>query len=250
MPRLRTLFAFAAIVALAVIAAPAHATTVELGSKAHTTPSCPDNPCLVVDRTTGYQTALAAQANPYVVTAAGRIVAWTVTLSDPNATQLASFDKRLGGPASAQIVVVRPGKQPVRGGTRQYRLVAAADLQQLEPYLGTTVQFPLTTTLAVQKGDIVALTIPTWAPVLAVGMDKATIWRSSRAAKSCNDTTLPTAQTQLGVQNPFGCTYRTAALTYSATLIPNPVPVKKTTTTTPTTPPKKGSQGGSTGGGK
>ncbi len=37
---------------------------------------------------------------------------------------------------------------------------------QLEPYLGQTVQFPLATSLAVKKGDIVALTVPTWAPVL------------------------------------------------------------------------------------
>ncbi len=220
---------------LVVLAGPAAAQIVELGPKPPTTsPSCPGTPCLVVDRTTGFQVAVGAQRNISVVPANGRIVAWTVTLAMPSPTQISSFNSRLGGPPSAQIAILRPVPRPktTRGPRppQRYRLIATSDLQALTPYLGQTAQFPLVTTLGVRKGDIVALTIPTWAPVLAVGMDSATIWRSSRPKAGCNDTITPTAQTVLSSQNVYACSYKTARLTYSATLItapkPNPPPKK------------------------
>ena len=52
---------------------------------------------------------------------------------------------------------------------------------KLEKYFGKTAQFPLATTIPVKKGDIVALTVPTWAPALALGFGNNTSWRASRA---------------------------------------------------------------------
>ena len=92
----------------------------------------------------------------------------------------------------------------------------------LEPYFGKTAQFPLATTLPVKKGDIVALTVPTWAPALALGFGKATSWRASRAKGQCTTTGTQTAQTRIGSTVQYYCLYQTARLTYSATLISTP----------------------------
>ena len=51
---------------------------------------------------------------------------------------------------------------------------------KVESYFGRTVQFPLYTSLLVHKGYVVALTVPTWAPALAIGLDNRNAWRASR----------------------------------------------------------------------
>jgi hypothetical protein len=96
--------------------------------------------------------------------------------------------------------------------------------QQLAPYFGTTVQFPLGRALNVRKGYLVALTVPTWAPALAVGLGNDSSWRASRARGRCDNTSAQTAQQTLGQNAQYRCLYRTARLTYSATLITTPKP--------------------------
>jgi hypothetical protein len=49
------------------------------------------------------------------------------------------------------------------------------------------VQFPLDRTLTVRKGYLVALTVPSWAPALALGQDSGTLWRASRATNACDE---------------------------------------------------------------
>ena len=63
---------------------------------------------------------------------------------------------------------------------------------KLEPYFGKTAQFPLETTITVKKGDIVALTVPTWAPALALGFGNDTSWRASRQKSQCTSTSSQT----------------------------------------------------------
>ena len=75
---------------------------------------------------------------------------------------------------------------------------------------------------AVKKGDIVALTVPTWAPSLALGFGKGTSWRASRGKGQCTTTGTQTAQTRVGSSTQYYCLYQTARLTYSATLISTP----------------------------
>jgi hypothetical protein len=206
----------AALAALA-LAAPAEARIVEVGT-AHggTAPSCPASPCLAVSRTTGYQTAVGSSAGPYRVPADGRIVAWTVDLGAPNGRQVAFFDQAFGR-ASAGITVLRRGKKKL-----QRFNVGQGPVVQLAPYFGQVVQFPLETTIAVRRGDIVALTVPTWAPVLTQLLSDSSAWLASRPKGGCDDTDTQTAHVKTGPTR-YRCKY-TARLTYSATLVTTPRP--------------------------
>jgi hypothetical protein len=100
--------------------------------------------------------------------------------------------------------------------------VAQSEVFKLTPYLGTTVQLPLTQTLPIKAGQVIALTVPTWAPALAVGFDRTTAWRASRGKGTCDDTLRQTAQQKIRVSTQYRCLYTTAQLTFSATLISTP----------------------------
>jgi hypothetical protein len=150
------------------------------------------------------------------VPANGRIVAWEIALGNPNAKQTAFFNDGFGA-ASAGITVLRPGKRLFS------RVLASSPIQPLTPYFGQTVQFPLDTALRVKKGQVIALTVPTWAPALSRLLDDQSSWRASRAKDACDDTDTQTAQTKLRAFTQYRCLYR-ARITYTATLITSPVP--------------------------
>jgi hypothetical protein len=211
-----TLTATAAIAAVLACAAPASAKIVEIG-RTDAAPACPDSPCLAVSRTTGYQVKVADERTVYTAPEDGKIVAWSVALGKPTAEQISFFDKSLGGPASARLTVIRLGKKLMA------RTITQSPIEQLQPYFGQTVQFPLSRALNVKKGDVMALTVPTWAPALTQLLTDHSSWRASRGADKCNDTSTQTAQMTLDTQVQYRCLYK-ARLTYSATLITRPVP--------------------------
>ncbi len=69
---------------------------------------------------------------------------------------------------------------------------------------------------------MIALTVPSWAPALALGFANTTSWRASRPKTSCASTSTQTTQTTVGTNVQYACLYRTARLTYSATEISTP----------------------------
>lgn len=179
-------------------------------------------PCLAVSKTTGFQLRVASMGNPFVLPRSGRIVAWTIQLGKPTSSQIKFFDTNEGGAAEANISVLKPEKASKTVRKLSYKLVAQSPLIQLEPYFGLTVQFPLSTTIEAEKGDVVALTVPTWAPALALGYEKDTSWRASRGKSECSVTNTQTAHIKVGKLRQYECLYQTARLTYSATLISTP----------------------------
>jgi hypothetical protein len=181
-------------------------------------PSCPHNPCLAVSRTTGFQAKVGPANKPVTAPRSGTIVAWQITLAKPNPSQIKFFNANEGGVSEAGIAILRPQPKP----NLTYKLIAQSPPVKLEPYFGKTAQFPLETTLPIKKGDVVALTVPTWAPALAVGFGNDTSWRASRKKTQCASTSTQTAQTQIGASVQYYCLYQTARLTYSATLISTP----------------------------
>jgi hypothetical protein len=217
--RPRLIAAVGALLAVLVCAAPASARIVEIGATAtEATPTCPSSPCLAVSRTTGYQAKVVDSREAYIVPAAGRIVAWTISLGAPDARQIEFFEDNYGE-SSAQLTVLRRGKR------LYHRVIATTPAQRLESYFGQKVQFPLASSIPVKKGYVVALTVPTWAPALTQLLEDGSSWRASRAKDRCNDTDAQTAQTRTGTRTQYRCLYR-ARLTYSATLITDPKPNK------------------------
>ncbi|MFL5819774.1 MAG: hypothetical protein ACJ76S_03725 [Solirubrobacteraceae bacterium] len=215
-----------AVAALALAAPPpAGARILELGGGAgggaSATPSCPGSPCLAVTRTTGFQTSARERRNLYTAPGTGRVVAFTVKLGKPSATQIGFFNRQAGGAAKVRIAVLRPAG--ARAGAPQYRLNAQSDDFTVEPYFGQTVQFPLYTSLLVRRGYVVALSVATWAPVLAVSnLNSTYAWRSSRVAPCSTNPERQPPQTQAGSLRSYFCLYRPAQLTYSVTLVTSP----------------------------
>jgi hypothetical protein len=216
--RLRLLTAAATLAVAVGAAAPASAKIIEVG-RTDTAPACPATPCLAVSRTTGYQIKVADERGDFTVPRDGMLVAWSITLGMPTKKQINFFNKGLGGTASAGITLLRQGKHVYS------RVMATGPIEQLQPYFGQTVQFPLATAIPVRKGWVLGLTVPTWAPALTPLMTDHSAWRASRPAKKCSDTATQTAQTQRLDLAQYNCLYK-ARLAYSATLITNPAPTK------------------------
>ena len=219
----RTYPAIFAILLLALaLPAVAPATLAEVGvipptTSPETVPSCPASPCLAVSRTTGFQLKVAKNTTLMTVPRSGSIVAWTIMLGKPNATQIKFFNANEGGAAEAGIAILRAQKPKLT-----WKLIASSPTVKLQPYFGKTAQFPLERTIAVKKGDVVAMTVPTWAPALALGFGKDTSWRASRARSQCASTSAQSTHTSVGSSVQYFCLYQTARLTYSATLVSTP----------------------------
>jgi hypothetical protein len=179
-------------------------------------PQCPGSPCLAVSKTTGYQVKIGTDDSLFSVPMAGSIVAWSITLGSPTSSQTTYFDSLEGGPASAGIAVLKAGKH------LDFTLVAQSPIVPLLAYFGETAQFPLANSIPVKKGEIVALTVPTWAPALAIGYGRDTSWRASRAKHGCKTTSNQAAQQSIASTTQYYCLYQKARLTYTATLISTP----------------------------
>jgi hypothetical protein len=221
MHRTFTRLLFAALAAAFVVPGAASARIMEVGgSSTEAPPSCPTSPCEVISRTTAFQARVGVKRDLFVVPRDGRIVAWSIALGTPKPKVRKYFEETLGGPAQAAISVLREGKRHFG------RVLAVSPRQTLTPYFGQTVQFPLATSLPVEKGNIVALSVPTWAPALGLGLARDNVWRASRAKDACDDTQTQSAQTDINDLVQYKCAYRTARLTYTATLITTPVPPK------------------------
>lgn len=215
----RILPAIAALFVLAA-AAPASATVTELGAPSDSpfqAASCPDS-CQAIGRVTGYQVQIGGHKNPFTTPAPGHIVAFTISLGQPNAQQTQFFTNLFGGQPQARLSVL---KTLPRG--RQAELLAHSEVFNLAPYLGSTPSFFLRNPISVQAGRTIALTVPTWVPAFGVGLASDQAWRSSRPSSNCNSQAA-SQQDKLKSVKAYQCFYRTARLLYSVTYVPNPTP--------------------------
>jgi hypothetical protein len=211
---------------------------VVLGQTAETpAPSCPGKivnnveitPCRVEGHVTGFQAIAGGVPRPYEAPFEGKIVAWSISLSKPStketsttANEVAFFNEFLGEPSEARIGVLRPveGSKPP-----QYTLVRQSPLEVLNSYFGTTPIFALEHPLTVLQGQVVALTIPTWAPMFAFNVSEDNTWRGSRLPEHCaskEDIQGGHPQQGVGKTKTYGCYYSNARLLYTATLVKKP----------------------------
>jgi hypothetical protein len=218
--------AFAATLAVAIGTGSADAApkTTVLGAAAPAAPSCPDD-CQAVGKTTGFQRTIGKTENPFTAPFAGRIVAWSIKLSRPSTKQMEFFEEFFGGTASARLSVLKPIQKELKRGREIYKLKSQSPVEELGPYLGTTTTFALQAPMKVKEGQVVALTVPTWAPAFAVNLGGNTAWQASRKRDKCNkaeDIKAGSAQQGLNSDRSYSCTYKTARLLYSATVVAQP----------------------------
>jgi hypothetical protein len=211
---------------------------VVLGQTAETPPaSCPGKivnnveitPCRVEGHVSGFQAIAGGVARPYEAPFEGKIVAWSITLAKPStketdttADEVGFFNDFLGQPSEARIGILRPveGSKPP-----QYTLVRQSPLEVLNPYFGSTAIFALDHPLTVLQGQVVALTVPTWAPMFAFNVSADNTWRGSRLPEHCaskEDIQGGHPQQGVGKTKTYGCYYSNARLLYTATLVKKP----------------------------
>jgi hypothetical protein len=214
------------VAACAALAPAASARIIELGSVADAASlNCPgttESPCVAAVRMTGYQgRASGGPKNPYYIRRDGFLVAFTVQLAKPTAEETGFFNSNFGTPSTARISVLR------RGDTRKtrlnHRLIRQSDRFSLDRYFGSKPTFVFDEPVPVKKGNWIALTVPTWAPLLSTNLARTNWWRSSRAKDSCEP---PRSLRQFAMEdlrevNVFGCTYHGARLLYTVTYIPS-----------------------------
>jgi hypothetical protein len=193
-------------------------TTVVLGNTATTPdPSCPGSPCQAIGSVTGFQVSTGQGSLPFRVRKDGKVKSWTLTLSEPTSSQRSFFNGFFGTPPEARLAILRriPGTNPPR-----YELRSQGSVHVLSPYLGQTVKFGAS--LKVKAGDVVGLTVPTWAPAFAQGLPSNNAWRASREAGKCinsTDVRQGEPQQKVGTRADYGCRYSTARLLYTVTVV-------------------------------
>ncbi len=205
--------------------------TVQLGGTAVSvkppvcpTGTAPQNCTFVMTRVTALQTVINGASYPTAVKQSGQIVAFTVGLAQvsSNPTTAKSFISQLnakyGGASEAQLTVLNPLK-----GNR-YTVAAQGPVERLQPYLGYVVQFPLATPIPVRPGQVMALTVQTWAPILSYNLaSKYYAYRQSRSNNCKTVGTQQNAVTAVGQSKPFLCSYPGTRVEYSATELTNPI---------------------------
>jgi len=242
----RSLMATAGAVALCgLLPASAIATITELGATTSplVAPTCPKgvsaSQCtIILTRATELETIRDNIAYPSAVKQAGRLAAFTVGLSalstDPTTAKsdVTFLDKTYGGDPQVEITVLK------RVGNKSawtWQVVESSPLVDVSTYLGQVAQFPLTTTLPVVRGETIALTTPTWAPVLSIDLSTSRFaYRQSRSRNCNNPPAISQAQVTIGTSARYSCDYPGTRVEYSATEVTNPVPTPTTTTTTTT----------------
>lgn len=238
-PMKRSSFLAAVSLSLACAALPAGASaqTIELGQTKSplVAPACPSTVApahctIILTRATALATIRDGIKYPTTAKQDGYLVAFTVALSRLSSDlrtarkEVQSLDRSYGGTTQAALVVLAPSGRPK---LHTWQLVAISPIFHLQPYLGTVTQFPLTTALPIAKGDVVGLSVPTWAPVLSIGLSSGGFaYRQSRKANCGNPAGIDQAMFTLKATSVFGCDYTGTRVEYTATEITTPVVAK------------------------
>lgn len=222
---------------LALVPAAASAQMIELGKTPSpvSAPACPKgvspSQCyIILTRTTAIQTVSDGIKYPIVAKHDGWIVAFTVGLSNLSTSTsternfLHTLNSAYGGPPTLALTVLKPGKN------NTYTVAAESQTFHVTPFLGQVLQEPLAlppsftqfTALPIKTGDLIGLTVPTWAPVLSYNLSSSKFsYRQSRRANCKNAAAGQTAQLSAGDKQQYKCNYTGTRVEYTATEITN-----------------------------
>lgn len=228
LPRRAGTLAILALVTGLVLTSSAAAASL-LGSAGPATASCPAD-CLVEARVTGFQMSIEGSKRPFVIPAQGRITSWSIRLGAPVRSEIKGFNRRFGE-SKARLSILKPQRwAAARPREHRYKLVRQSPVERLRSFFGSTADFSLARPLKVNRGQVVALTLPTWAPAFSTGQTKRSTWRASRAPTDRRGNCVTEGgfanirsgapQQKLASERAYGCAYRGARLLYWATFKP------------------------------
>lgn len=203
--------------------------------------------CQAIGEVTGLQIRANGRRQPFKVPENGRIVAWSIDLSNPSKSEKTFFSEApesgpnvesgVGwGSPSARISVLKKRKNG------RFKLTKQGPKVGLKSHLGSQPIFTLAKPLRVKAGTFIAITTANWIPALAhdppVASRNGDIWRASRGKKHCGiipsgaskseaiaiqqdmiDRSRP--HQKVGSVRSYKCTYSAARLTYHAYLAPH-----------------------------
>jgi hypothetical protein len=196
--------------------------------------------CEVTGQVTGFQRSADGKQGLFKVKKDGKIVAWSVDLSDPRKSERKTFGKasqtnQFGKAPTAGISIIR-----ATDGS-DFKLKSASPVISVRRYYKQKPVITLDKPLRVRKGDVVALTTATWLPAFTrIGQKPSDEWVGSRKksdwtdGKSCNlpnnlntseerlkyffDHSAP--QRKIGSERPYQCVYKGARILYWAYFVP------------------------------
>jgi len=203
----------------------------ELGLEPNNKPDadCKDEPCRATGKMSGFQVQQLKQADGSEVTkfptkmrgGNAWLVAFSLTMGDPDADQRKFFNRLWGKPAEARISVFKP--EPANGDRRnkkqRYSLHSQSAVYDVRPWFGKKAWFVLKRRMHVARGSVIGLTLPTWAPVLATDLRNRERWRSSRKPGHCDELERDRARESVGQITKFQCLHITARLLFTALVI-------------------------------
>lgn len=219
----------AAVTLVAIVAGVALAATYReygLEPSPRPKPDCPETPCRATGHLTGYQAQTlrgdrVAEYPTRVRRRNGWLVGFSLTLGKPTRKQIRFFNALWGKPASARISILDPerAKGDRKNKKQRFRLHNQSEVVELEPFFGKKAWFALKKRIHVSKRQIIALTLPTWAPALATDLRGKERWRSSRNRRHCEDHTRSAARQTVGKLRDYRCVHSTARLLFTALVI-------------------------------
>ena len=227
----KRLVTIATAIAAGVLAVTAFAFPVELGLEPNNKPEadCRDEPCRATGKMTGFQVQQLKDADGKRVTrfptkmrgGNAWLVAFSLTLGDPNAEQRTFFNRLWGKPAEARISILDPEPSPgdKNNSHQRYSLHSQSSVYDVRPWFGKKAWFVLKKRMHVARGQVIALTLPTWAPVLATDLRNRERWRSSRKEGHCDELERDRARETIGEITKFECRHNTARLLFTALVI-------------------------------
>jgi hypothetical protein len=227
----KRLVTIATAIAACVVAAAAWGFPRELGLEPDNQPEadCRDEPCRATGRMSGFQVQQLKQADGSRATkfptrmrgGNAWLVAFSVTLGDPDAEQRKFFNRLWGKPAQARISIFTP--EPSEGDKKNKRQRYSLDKQSavfdVRSWFGKKAWFVPEQRMHVARGQVIGLTLPTWAPVLATDLRRRERWRSSRKPGQCEELERDRARETVGEITKFECRHNTARLLFTALVV-------------------------------
>lgn len=196
--------------------------------------------CEVTGQVTGFQKSADGKKGLFKVRETGKIVAWSVDLSDPRKSErdtfgTASQTSQFGKAPTAGISIIR------KTSGSKFKLKKASPILSMRGYYGQQPTITLNDPLRVRKGDVVALTTATWLPAFTrIKQTQDDSWIASRKkkdwedGKACNlPSDLNSSEERLEYffehssphrnvdsERKYQCVYKGARILYWATFVP------------------------------